>query len=334
MLVSGFINIDCGYTGGSSYVDPFTGLNYTDDSQFIDTGENYLAASNTYARQYGTLRSFPNSTRNCYKISPVQFGGKYLIRAGFYYGNYDGQSSSPIFDLHVGVNYWTTVEIGYGGGYTAEIVTVLLGEIVQVCLVNTGKGTPFISVLELKPLPSNLYPVALGIQSLDFQSRWNYGYADQLRYLTICLLIFRIFCQVLGYRVKLDNICLLLPSFSPSSSFLFLIIFLVPSSSSSSFIFLIIVLLPSSFLSSHCILLRHLHLFYSSYYISHFRVLLRYHHHHLITTIITVTIVASSLPSSFYFVSSFSFLTFVVLNFPLLRRRIILLFLPRLDFFI
>ena len=180
-LFSGFINIDCGYTGGSSYVDSFTGLTYTDDSQFIDTGKNYLAASNPYSRRYGTLRSFPNSTRNCYKISPIQLGGKYLIRAGFYYRNYDGQSSSPIFDLHVGVNYWTTVEIGYGGGYTAEIVTVLLGEIVQVCLVNTGKGTPFISVLELRPLPSNLYPVALGIQSLDLQSRWNYGYADQLR---------------------------------------------------------------------------------------------------------------------------------------------------------
>ena len=102
MLFSGFINIDCGYNGGSSYVDSFTGLKYTDDSQFIDTGENYLAPSNTYARQYGTLRSFPNSTRNCYKISSIQFGGKYLIRAGFYYGNYDGQSSSPIFDLHVG----------------------------------------------------------------------------------------------------------------------------------------------------------------------------------------------------------------------------------------
>ena len=180
-LFSGFINIDCGYTGGSSYVDSSTGLTYTDDSQFIDTGKNYLAASNTYSRQYGTLRSFPNSTRNCYKISPVQLGGKYLIQAGFYYGNYDGKGFSPIFDLHVGVNYWTTVEMGYGGGSTAEIITVLLGEIVQVCLVNTGNGTPFISELKLKPLPSNLYPVALGIQSLDLQSRWNFGYADQLR---------------------------------------------------------------------------------------------------------------------------------------------------------
>ena len=94
-LFSGFINIDCGYTGGSSYVDSSTGLTYTDDSQFIDTGKNYLAASNTYSRQYGTLRSFPNSTRNCYKILPIQSGGKYLIRAEFYYGNYDGQSSPP-----------------------------------------------------------------------------------------------------------------------------------------------------------------------------------------------------------------------------------------------
>ena len=180
-LFSGFINIDCGYTEGSSYVDSSTGLTYTDDSQFIDTGKNYLAASNTYSRQYGTLRSFPNSTRNCYKILPIQSGGKYLIRAEFYYGNYDGQSSPPIFDLHVGVNYWTTIDMGDGGRYTTEIITVLLGEIVQVCLVNTGKGTPFISVLELKPLPSNLYPLALENQSLDLRIRWNFGYADQLR---------------------------------------------------------------------------------------------------------------------------------------------------------
>jgi hypothetical protein len=37
---------------------------------------------------------------------------------------------------------------------------------VQVCLVNTGLGTPFISGLDLRPLRATMYPEATVNQSL------------------------------------------------------------------------------------------------------------------------------------------------------------------------
>ncbi|CAA6667508.1 unnamed protein product [Spirodela intermedia] len=151
----GFISVDCGFEGGSRYQDNSTGLEYSPDSQFINT------------ERTGT---FPNGTRNCYRLSPVQSGNKYLIRAGFLYGNYDGQGSSPIFDLHIGVNFWTTSKWDPRG------------DLIQVCLVNTGTGTPFISVLELRPLLNFMYPFANASQPLVNQERWNYGTGNQVRY--------------------------------------------------------------------------------------------------------------------------------------------------------
>ncbi|CAA7404338.1 unnamed protein product [Spirodela intermedia] len=178
----GFISVDCGFEGGSRYQDNSTGLEYSPDSQFINTGENRNVSENRFSKRYGTLRSFPNGTRNCYRLSPVQSGNKYLIRAGFLYGNYDGQGSSPIFDLHIGVNFWTTVKMGSAGRFVSDIITVSQGDLIQVCLVNTGTGTPFISVLELRPLLNFMYPFANASQSLVNQERWNYGTGNQVRY--------------------------------------------------------------------------------------------------------------------------------------------------------
>ncbi|CAA7404342.1 unnamed protein product [Spirodela intermedia] len=177
----GFISIDCGLVGGSDYGDHDNGLQYTGDSRYIDTGENKNVSENRFARRYGTLRSFPNGTRNCYRLSPVQSGNKYLIRAIFTYGNYDGKNSSPTFDLHIGVNFWTTVTIGSDPDLVSEIITVSRGNVIQVCLVNTGKGTPFISVLLLRPLDV-MYPFANASQSLDMYRRSNYGAERELRY--------------------------------------------------------------------------------------------------------------------------------------------------------
>lgn len=56
--------------------------------------------------------SFPEGIRNCYKIN-VTFGTKYLIRAGFYYGNYDGKNKAPEFELHLGPNLWDVVNFTF-----------------------------------------------------------------------------------------------------------------------------------------------------------------------------------------------------------------------------
>ncbi|KAI4962781.1 hypothetical protein ZWY2020_025776 [Hordeum vulgare] len=105
-------------------------------------------------RSWHNVRSFHGAagTRSCYTLRSLVAGLKYLIRAKFLYGNYDGLDRAPVFDLHVSVNYWTTVNISNANTPVIyEIIAVVPGESVQVCLVNTGFGTPFISALDQRP---------------------------------------------------------------------------------------------------------------------------------------------------------------------------------------
>ncbi|RWR78178.1 putative LRR receptor-like serine/threonine-protein kinase [Cinnamomum micranthum f. kanehirae] len=142
------------------------------DSQFIETGVNEnvrITPSNLqFFQLYRTLRSFPNGNRNCYNLgSVVNKGNKYLIRAYFMYGDYDGKNSTPEFDLYIGVNYWET--IGFFNAtdpYYKEIIIVATTNIISVCLVNTASGTPFISALELRPLNNSMYRVVNESHSL------------------------------------------------------------------------------------------------------------------------------------------------------------------------
>ncbi|XP_072958397.1 putative leucine-rich repeat receptor-like protein kinase At2g19210 [Typha angustifolia] len=179
----GYIYIDCGIMSGSSYSDTKTQLEYISDDQFIDTGTNYDIATNyktsLVAMQNLNVRSFPEGVRNCYTLKPAIQENKYLIRASFLYGNYDGlrsgQDNNPIlFDLHLGVNFWKTVNITDASKeYRFEAVTVALVDFIQVCLINTSTGTPFISSLEMRPLKSSLYPTANASQSIVLFGRSN-----------------------------------------------------------------------------------------------------------------------------------------------------------------
>ncbi|KAF3328439.1 putative LRR receptor-like serine/threonine-protein kinase [Carex littledalei] len=180
-----FINIDCGITSNTSYVDSFTGLTYVSDDQYIDTGLNdnissHYAVKKEY-RNLETLRRFPNGTKNCYILTPVTKGSKYLVRATFYYGNYDGLENSPSFDLYFGVNFWFTVSLSRPDYfYAPEIIAMAPANYIQVCLVNTGLGTPFISALELRPLSSTLYELAKATQSLNLFDRRDLGSNNSL----------------------------------------------------------------------------------------------------------------------------------------------------------
>ncbi|KAM3267892.1 hypothetical protein P3S67_031877 [Capsicum chacoense] len=153
---SGFISIDCGIPQGSNYIDAATGLHYVSDSGFIDTGNNATISTEFQTtgleQQLLTLRSFPHGTKNCYTIRPSKGkGNKYLIRARFLYGNYDGKSQPPNFDLHLGVDFWDTIEIiNASTPFLIEIIHILSSDFVHICLVNTGRGTPFISTVELR----------------------------------------------------------------------------------------------------------------------------------------------------------------------------------------
>ncbi|XP_019196782.1 PREDICTED: putative leucine-rich repeat receptor-like protein kinase At2g19210 [Ipomoea nil] len=185
---AGFISLDCGTPRGENYTDEKTGLRYISDATFIGDNAVGKSVSPYYKglgidRQLITLTTFPQGIRNCYTLRPPQGKlNKYLIRARFFYGNYDGNAAAagkqlPQFDLHLGVEYWDTVEFDPKYDIISvdkEIVHIPSSDLVHVCLVNTGLGTPFISALELRPLNNSMYPTVSG-GSLMMNLRFDIG---------------------------------------------------------------------------------------------------------------------------------------------------------------
>ncbi|XP_038897469.1 probable LRR receptor-like protein kinase At1g51890 [Benincasa hispida] len=177
---SGFISLDCGLPANSSYT---TNLTYISDAAYINSGEteNIDFNKNIYEQQLWTLRSFPNGTRNCYTITDIAGGTKYLIRASFLYGNYDGLRSPPVFDLYFGDSLWDKVNITYEADiFNYEVIHIPSTNKVQICLINIGAGTPFISALEFRPLPEYIYPI--GSKSLLLSFRWDIGSTSNISY--------------------------------------------------------------------------------------------------------------------------------------------------------
>ncbi|XP_028763333.1 putative leucine-rich repeat receptor-like protein kinase At2g19210 [Neltuma alba] len=155
---AGFKSIDCG--ASKDYLDEVTWIWYRTDEGFSESGTNHGLAPNisfnnyapTINRHLMTVRSFVEGERNCY---------------------------TPVFDLYLGVN-WTTVRTFLNGPhlFPTEIIMQHDGtrEMVQVCLVNTEQGTPFINALLLGPLNSSPYPAPLLlIMDFTFPVRMDLG---------------------------------------------------------------------------------------------------------------------------------------------------------------
>ncbi|KAL4625878.1 hypothetical protein ACB092_05G057100 [Castanea dentata] len=179
---SDFISIDCGLPENSSYTEWQTGVDYISDAGFIDSGINRQISTEFKGdlQQVWSLRSFPEGIRNCYSIKITQ-GSKYLIRATFFYGNYDGESKLPVFDVHLGANIWDTIKMtNVSVGFVKELIHVPPLNYIQLCLVNTQRGTPFISAIELRPLPNSTYVTTDG--SLEPFWRVDVGSESNLQY--------------------------------------------------------------------------------------------------------------------------------------------------------
>ncbi|CAA6667522.1 unnamed protein product [Spirodela intermedia] len=142
----GFISIDCGLPDGSGYRENVTGITYVPDTPY------------GFARRYRTLRVFPEGARNCYNLRPVQPG------------------------LHIGVNARITIRLPSNDSRLYEVIAAAQEDAIWVCLVNTYKGTPIISTIQLRRLPNFLYPHANASQSLLLQRRANFGTEAQFRY--------------------------------------------------------------------------------------------------------------------------------------------------------
>ncbi|CAH8280254.1 unnamed protein product [Arabidopsis lyrata] len=179
----GFISLDCGLplSEMSPYIEPSTGLQFSSDAKFIQTGKIEASLESAYLTPYMSLRYFPDGIRNCYSLS-VDMHRKHLIRAMFVYGNYDGLNSNPKFDLHLGPNPWATINLQASvNGTVQEIIHTPTSNSLQICLVKTGTTTPMISALELRPLGNNSYPTQSGSLNLLFRMYVNKT-DDFLRY--------------------------------------------------------------------------------------------------------------------------------------------------------
>ncbi|CAM0879372.1 unnamed protein product [Alopecurus aequalis] len=183
---SGFISIDCGFRNSNYYSDSTTGLRFDPDGAFVDGGmrkqlsQEFMA--NASNEQQKTLRSFPDGARNCYTL-PSTIGKKYLLRATFTYGNYDGLNKTRdgslfLFGLHIGVNLWEAMNLtnlDLSIMIWKEVLTIAPSNSLSVCLINFGSGTPFISSLELRPLEDTMYPFVNTSISISLDVRTTFG---------------------------------------------------------------------------------------------------------------------------------------------------------------
>ncbi|CAH8386363.1 unnamed protein product [Eruca vesicaria subsp. sativa] len=179
----GFISLDCGLPSNESPYKHSNGLWFYSDEKFTQGGKTGRVRENPkgYAKQYTTLRYFPDGIRNCYNLN-VEKGRRYLVRAIFVYGNYDGLGMKPVFDLHFGPNIWATIDLEKtANGTVKDMVHVATSNLMQICLVKTGKTKPLISALELRPVGNDTYITKSGSLANYFRYYLSES-SSQIRY--------------------------------------------------------------------------------------------------------------------------------------------------------
>lgn len=92
--------------------------------------------------------------------------------------NTNNHEELPEFDLHLGVNLWTTVRAATATRqpWWTEIMTVASADYIFVCLLRkSGRGDPFISALELRPLEKDMYNLTGEGQAFVLHQRIDFG---------------------------------------------------------------------------------------------------------------------------------------------------------------
>ncbi|XP_077214195.1 putative LRR receptor-like serine/threonine-protein kinase At1g51880 [Tasmannia lanceolata] len=177
------LNIDCG--SESSYFDSSTLIEWHSDHDFIDTGYNgqVLQDAPYWSKQMNSLRFFSDQNKNCYTL-PASSQEKYLVRAGFYYGNYNGRSKPPIFDLQFDGNLWATVNSSLDRPLLYEAIVVSKHDNISVCVARTRDDElPFISTLVMISLPSEMYGGMESNHALFNKYRVDFGGSEASGYL-------------------------------------------------------------------------------------------------------------------------------------------------------
>ncbi|XP_026379625.1 probable LRR receptor-like serine/threonine-protein kinase At5g59680 [Papaver somniferum] len=114
-----------------------------------------------------TLREFRTRKKNCYSLDVDHKAEdsstsveRVLLRASFFYGNYDNKSTPPSFHLQINGNNWTRVVTSMDQVVYQEMVYSLNSKnsTITVCLSQTHvDNLPFISALEVRSWDSDIY---------------------------------------------------------------------------------------------------------------------------------------------------------------------------------
>ncbi|KAK6926890.1 Malectin-like domain [Dillenia turbinata] len=175
------LGIDCGTS--NSYTDGL-GIKWVGDGAYVQSGESHTAKNSEVSSLLSTLRVFKSKKKNCYNIPGFQ-GIKVLLRAFFYYGNYDSNSSPPFFDLLFDGNKWATVQTVNDNWKNFDIIYVPKRQNISVCLAQINPNQfPFISALEIWSLDSNMYNQIDSSHALILNQRFAFGSHNRISYPT------------------------------------------------------------------------------------------------------------------------------------------------------
>ncbi|CAL9247460.1 unnamed protein product [Arabidopsis halleri] len=167
------VNIDCGTSLPG--VDN-NNLKWVGDKEFITSGESATVSSTTVEKSLTTLRYFPTGDSNCYSNIPVTKGGKILVRTMFYYGNYDGKSSTPSFNVVFEGKHRGTLSIFSAfEPYLLELIFSPASGETSVCFVRTSSSSnPFVSSIEVFDLDDGMYNELGPSEGLFYQQRRSF----------------------------------------------------------------------------------------------------------------------------------------------------------------
>ncbi|KAL5833083.1 hypothetical protein ACOSQ3_016757 [Xanthoceras sorbifolium] len=176
-----FVSIDCGASG--VYTDESL-IVWSGDDDFMKNGETRVVQSGNAVSDHvmSTLRVFSTRKKNCYSID-VDKGAKVLVRASFYYGNYDKKSAPPTFDLHLDGSFWDTVETSSEDVVYYEAIYVVKENGVSACVAQTKPNQlPVMSALEVRSLDSLMYNHVDAEYALFLKTRTAFGANNTIRF--------------------------------------------------------------------------------------------------------------------------------------------------------
>ncbi|KAJ6713366.1 hypothetical protein OIU79_009371 [Salix purpurea] len=167
------VSIDCG--ASETYTDENSLVWIGDDGFFKNSESAVVRSNNTVSHVMSTLRVFTSLKKNCYTIRADK-GSLVLVRASFFYGNYDKKSSPPSFLLLLDGNYWSTVKTTLDEPGIYEVMYVVKSDTISICLAQTQPNQlPFISALEFRKLDSTIYAIVDPNYALFVRSRTAFG---------------------------------------------------------------------------------------------------------------------------------------------------------------